>query len=762
MYDLLRDNDLVITNNKMKILKYLNDNKLIINIRIMNLEQFKKQYYGYYDEKAIYYMINKYNYKYGIAKMYLDNFLFIPELKKELLDNNLIIETPLFKESIKRIVIDVDLDPYIEKELKKYETINIEHTKNDYIPFVYEFDDIEDEVNFVALKIIELLKTTDINKIKLVNVGKEYENSLLRIFKFYNIPINLITKKSIYATKSVQKFIKQLKESKSIELALGNIKKDDIYNTIIDVCNRYQFRKLDDTIIYCIESELKHVGVVNTQIDNVIDIVDINDIESNGYYFILGFNLENMPKIYKNEDFLSDEQKSKIGILTSTEKNILEKEKIKDKILNYDNIIITYKLKTFKEEYYKSSLIDELNLEVKRVDDNKFNHSHLYNKLTLAKKLDDFIKFNKYDDDLSLLYSNYSNIPYLKYDNQYKKIDKNLFLDYINNELLLSYSSIDNYYRCNFRYYINNVLKLNPYEENFVLFIGNLFHYILSKAFTVNFDFDSEFNNYISDKKFTYKEQYFIKKLKKELIFTIDVINKQNNDTSLNKELYEQKIYVNKDRNIKINFMGVIDKIKYQEINNKNLLAIIDYKTGNPNINLDNLIYGIEMQLPVYLYLVKNSEFNNIEIAGFYLQKIIHNKLAYKPGMDYENEVKKLYRLEGFSASNIEILEKFDKNYSDSSMIKGMKTSSKGFYQYTKVLNNEKMDNIYKIVDDKIEEAIDDILDVNFSVNPKRIGQDNIGCSNCSFKDICYMKDENIINLKEQNYKDFLGGNIDA
>ena len=482
--------------------------------------------------------------------------------------------------------------------------------------------------------------------------------------------------------------------------------------------------------------------------------------DKDNYYFILSFNQGILPKIYKNEDLISDCEKEKFGIFTSLEKNILEKEKIKNIISSFPNITLSYKLKSYKETYLKSSLIDEVNLEIKKINIDKFNYSNIYNKINLADKLDNYIKFNIKDNNIDLLYSNYKDIPYLKYDNKYTKIDKDNFLKYVNNKLSLSYSSIDNYYRCAFRYYLNNVLKINKYEETFMTYIGNLFHHVLANAFNDGFDFDNCFNSYIKDKTFTNKEKFFIDKLKEDLLFTINVIKKQDESTLLSNALYEQKITINKDNNI--SFTGIIDKLKYEFIDNKNIVSIIDYKTGSPDIDINNTIYGIGMQLPIYLYLAKHSNLDNTEIAGFYLQKIIHNKLKYQENKDYISELEKLYRLEGYSNDDIDILSKFDKNYNDSYMIKGMKTSSKGFYAYTKVLNEEQIDNLINIVENNIDSASNNIINSNFDINPKKIGLNMMGCEFCKFKDICYMKEEDIVNLKEQNYKEFLGGEIDA
>ena len=69
-------------------------------------------------------------------------------------------------------------------------------------------------------------------------------------------------------------------------------------------------------------------------------------------------------------------------------------------------------------------------------------------------------------------------------------------------------------------------------------------------------------------------------------------------------------------------------KLLYKEENNKTYLVIIDYKTGFPHTNLNNTIYGIDMQLPVYLYLAKEGLFKDAEVIGFYLQKILNNEIV--------------------------------------------------------------------------------------------------------------------------------------
>ena len=192
--------------------------------------------------------------------------------------------------------------------------------------------------------------------------------------------------------------------------------------------------------------------------------------------------------------------------------------------------------------------------------------------------------------------------------------------------------------------------------------------------------------------------------------------------------------------------MGIIDKLMYKEENDKTIVAVIDYKTGNTNIDLNKTIYGLSMQLPIYLYLAQNSGLKNVKIAGFYIQNIINKE-------NDENNLK----LNGYSNSKKEILEQFDSSYENSNVIKSMRTKTDGdFYSYSKTLNEIEMNNLINLVDKKIKEGANNILEANFDINPKAIDGINIGCTYCKFKDICFKKEKDIINLKEQNYKEFL------
>ena len=223
----------------------------------------------------------------------------------------------------------------------------------------------------------------------------------------------------------------------------------------------------------------------------------------------------------------------------------------------------------------------------------------------------------------------------------------------------------------------------------------------------------------------------------------------------MNKAYYEEKIVVDKSKSgMDILFKGFVDKMLTND--SENIVSIIDYKTGSPNINLNNAIHGLDLQLLVYVYLARK-KFPEAKIVGFYLQKILNSEISKDYKHTYEALKMDKLKLQGYSNCDTSILEKFDSSYNESKVIKGMRTTSKGLAS-KKVLDDVKIDKLESITEKKIDEAIDGIIKANFSINPKRVGMDNLGCKYCSFKDICFYTEANIENLKEYKNMEFLGG----
>ena len=321
------------------------------------------------------------------------------------------------------------------------------------------------------------------------------------------------------------------------------------------------------------------------------------------------------------------------------------------------------------------------------------------------------------------------------------------------------------YNQCNFKYYLSNVLRLDSFEEKFAQFIGNLYHRILNLLLELGerFDLEKEWNYYLenTDYKFDIKDRIFLIKIKKDLIELIESLKKQQLLTGYDNFYLEKKVEIElENKKVHTVFKGFIDKIMYLEKFGNTYYSIIDYKTGSIDTKIEPMKYGLHMQLPVYMYLIKYGRlFENGIFTGIYYQNILFNYPSCN-GVDELEKIKRdRMKLQGYSIDDTEILERFDTTFMDSEYIKSMKyNEEKGFGTYSKVLNSETVELMTEYTKDKIDELSNDILDSKFDINPKFYDKENISCKFCSFQDICYMKNNDLKYLTKVDNFDFLGG----
>lgn len=763
------NNKILIINDYAKntLLKKINK---LLNIKIITLSELKKNYIYDYDYKSVLYVSNKYNCIPSIARKYIENTYYInneyksrkiellTKIKNDLEENNLLIKNNLYRKFLNNKDIVLYNLKYVDKyylniieELSSTNNIiTYNEEKETSIKKIYRCNNSEEEISFVCSKICELIKSgIDINNIKLTNVKSDYTYIIRKTFKLFNIPINIKSDESIKSTMIVKKFKELYNENisevmdKISELITNNYEKD-IYKSILNVVNKYSDSNYMD-VKEILFDDIDNIKIKRDELKNAVNIIDFKSdlISDNDYVFLINFNEGIIPINHKDEDYLNDIEKNNLGIDTSFTLNEKETNEVIETIKTTNNLILTYSEYNQNNKIYVSSAYSSDILEEEKVNLN-FNNSNNYNKLRLLSEKDDNNKYGTLSSDLLTLSAHYKDEPYLTYNNKYKKISNNKLKNYLNKGLTLSYSSMNTFYQCSFRYYLDNILRVNKYEERFDAVLGSIFHEILSECF-INDDYDVILNyeKLISESTYPFNEseKFFLENLKNELLLIIDTIKEQLKYTSLKQSMYEKEIKIDISSDVKVTFKGFVDKILYDEFNGEKIVVIIDYKTGNPLLNINNSIYGLDMQLPVYIYLIKN-EIKNVRIGGFYLQKILSN-------VSNIQKRKESLKLQGYSNEDIDILEKVDSSYENSCVIKSLRTTQNGFYSYSKIINDEQIDTLYNIVESKVKEARDKILNTEFDINPKEMDDKNIGCKFCKYKDICYMTSSDIVKLKK-------------
>lgn len=418
------------------------------------------------------------------------------------------------------------------------------------------------------------------------------------------------------------------------------------------------------------------------------------------------------------------------------------------------NLTITYKLSSPFNSYSPSFLINDVIFTKVKYENFISNYSNDYNKLMLAKKIDNLIKFNENDEELEILYNNY-NIGYKSYDNKFTGINNEHLLADINDKIIFSYTNISDYYSCPFKFYLARVLKIDKFETTLDQFIGSLFHFVLQNSLDGDMDIDDSYDKYIEehneDIEFTNKVNYFLKVLKEEIHFVVNTIKEQYKHSTHQEVLTEKKVEIDIERKIKTKIKGFVDKIL---VLNNNLL-VVDYKTNTKEVEKDLFEFGIGIQLPIYLYLLKCLD-DNYLVAGMYLQHILDLNQNYDIKKDFIEEKKKKLKLTGITFNDINLISKFDDTYNKSEIITSLSTKDEEIKKTKNILDNSEKEELTTLMENLIMKAIDNVCDGKFDIKPIKIEKHADGCDYCNFKDVCYRK------FKDYNYQEIKKKEVDV
>lgn len=761
-----------ITNHKNSLLKTLSTMANLSPYKVYTLKEFINIYPYEYNEKTLDFIMSEEKVILEVAQKYLDNIILYPVeqintekgnylslLKQKLINNKLLQENKLLKEKFRNVIFKIDENVCSQELLfllKDYDVEILKKEQKHYVPKIYSLNNVEEEITFVLEQVIYLIKKNVPEKnIYLTNVPNDYLHDLKRLGRQMHVPLNIKTETTLQETSLGSLFLKNLplgyeEALKTIQELCKDENDTDIYNDIVNIVNKYMFlQNKEKFIIYALRNTKRQEKNYKTGIQ-VVNYKTYS-FKEDDYVFFLSFNSDTIPKFYKDEDYFEDNIKQKIHFDTTTDKNIKEKKFIENLITSYPHIFITFKKNTLKKEVYPSSLLEKYSIQEGHLN---YNISKEYNEYIFGKLMDNYVKFGTVNDTFIKLSSNHT-ISYQTYDNEYKIINNEKLMSFLKNKLVLSYTHMNDFLACPFSFYLKYILKLNPYEETFNTIIGTIFHKILELKDEEEFDYDYTFKHIIKDYNFSSKEEMLLQNLKEEFRNTLNLLQEREKFTELKEREFEKEIIVPMNEKIPVTFKGKIDALYYNS--ESKIFKIIDYKSGMPFLDASIMPHGFSLQLPTYLYLLKNDEdFKTYTCGGFYLQPLFIDKQKCENKVDYEVTKKNALKALGYSNSNFEILGSVDSSYPNSCQIKSLKVKKDGnFYNYAKIFDKDDLNTLFNLVDNLIHQTIDEITKGQFKIEPKVLdNKKNISCEFCPFKDICFYKDKDKVYINSD--KNFL------
>ncbi len=737
-----------------------------LSFKLMTKEEVISSYYGSLKKDAwLEYMATHVDLSLSSTQLYLNEALKIIEdhqdeqvhalwnIKEELLKNGLIEKKDYFDYFLKKqkiVIFGYEFDQELENLLKKegisysYLQLNYECKKKT----VNVYQTIEEEISGAFQKIIDLyMNGISLDKIHIIYKQECYDFPLVKLAKDFALPLESPYQESILDTEKAHVFLKQYQED--VEQAFAQ--DSEVSRFLNTYYNQYKERISDKGKWLEIFSYLlKKEKIINNHYEQEIDFSSRHLYHDDEYVFILGFEQGCFPYIYQDESYLPDIVKAAIGQATSKQMNKREKKLIDILIFANKNIFLSYKKEALDGVHHPSILIQTREMETipSKLDNYCYSLAYAQKRWCLLR---DYERKYGVKEIETTRYINTQKADYLSFDPTFKGSQ---YYD-IDQFLVHSYSALTNYAQCPYKYYLSNVLRLDPFEGNYYTKLGVFVHALLEKNFRSDYCFESAFEECKKEQEWTKMEEVFVNNLKGRLQelweYNLVHVSLMNNPHFILEQ--ELSFVVSEPYQFKVK--GFIDKIVVLGQNQDNVV-LVDYKTGKDKFDPGYVEFGHNMQLPIYGLLIKNNEhFSNHQIVGMYIQHVMPlYARATTPISEIMKDPQKRisdYALQGLSLLDIERLETFCPYETWPYYLKGITFRNDGSlsgrslkryisdYSVWEGYLNETMEYIKK--------ADERIRNNDFAIRPVRIQYVVEPCDNCPYHDICFVREQDVVTI---------------
>jgi len=541
------------------------------------------------------------------------------------------------------------------------------------------------------------------------------------------------------------------------------------------------------------------------KIPATLDQVVIGDIDRSRSHkikaiYLIGLNDGIFPSVNKNEGFFDDNDRENLKV------NGIELAKGTTEKIYEDNFNIYKAFTTAEERIFLSYVSSDtegkslrpsiLISKVKKIFPNikkksdiiHSNRQILNNKVTfdeLLKQLNN-LNIGKDIDDIWIdVYNYYKNNEYWKYklDKSIKAIDYTNIPEKINKKsinklygdiLKTSISKLEQYKRCPFSFYLKYGLKISDRDSFRIEAVdtGSFMHEVIDVFFTKVREKNIEVKSIkeenlndiveeiVNEKLKLPKNYIFIstpkfrvltKRLKRVIVKSLKYILESlkntdfeitDNEVEFKKGNKYEPIVLELEDNKKVEITGKIDRIDLAKNADGKFVRIIDYKSSVKNLDLNEVIAGLQIQLITYLDAVCKIE--DVMPAGVLYFSLIDPIIKSNKSMtneEIEKEIKKRFKMQGLILADVNIvkmmdtsLEKGNSNIIPAYMDKdGNLSKSK-----SNIISNKQFESLQKYVKNTIKEMSKEIFDGNIELKPYyNTKNKKTPCEYCKYKPIC-------------------------
>lgn len=537
------------------------------------------------------------------------------------------------------------------------------------------------------------------------------------------------------------------------------------------------------------------------------DQVIVGDIERSRTHkvkaiFILGMNDGVFPTVRKDEGFLGDEDRKKLkekgielakGTLEALyEDNFSiykafsaaeEKLFLSYKSTNSDggslrpSILVTKIKKIFPNLKEESDMVyeqDELISSNSCFDELIINLAKFRDGEKIDKKW--FQVYDVFSKNENWKYKLEGAIKALNYTNKPEKISKENIDKLYGNTLNTTVSRLEQYRECSFSYYLKYGLKIRESNEFKVQMVdtGNFMHDVIDTFFKTIRERELNVKN-ITDEEiqkiideivesklligrnyiFTSTDKYKVltRRLKRVIVKSMKYILeslKESDFEVFGSELEFKKgkdyepIKLELENGKKVEITGKIDRIDLAKNENGKYIRIIDYKSSVKNIDLNEVVAGLQIQLLTYLDATcKIEEMMPAGVLYFSLIDPVIKADKYMTDEQIEEVIKKKFKMNGLILADVKVVKMMDKKLEsgNSNVVPAYIDKEGNLSKKSNAVTKEQFEDLQKYTAKIIKEISEEILSGNISLNPYyNTKTKKTPCEYCEYKPICQFK----------------------
>lgn len=338
--------------------------------------------------------------------------------------------------------------------------------------------------------------------------------------------------------------------------------------------------------------------------------------------------------------------------------------------------------------------------------------------------------------------------------------------------MYLSASRLEDYFNCRFRYFCKFGLMARPLQKAQMnaMQTGTVIHYVLehvlSEVGTKKLSGESEahiriiVNKYLNQyfetqlgdtTEFTKRFKYQFMRLSKMLYSVVIRLADEFAHSSFQAEAFE--LSIDQDGDVQpsviqledgtVRIRGAVDRVDVLNKDGEKYIRVVDYKSGNKKFKLSDVLYGLNLQMFVYLFTIcsdKKSRFSGIPAGVLYMHAA--RSVFSVDGGDAEQTLK----ADADSEYKMKGIVLYDQEHD---ILNEMEDGVKGRFipvHYTKsglkgcFASLEGLGRIAKKINTLIAEMGNGLHAGHIEQNPINGKDHNYTCDYCDYSDVCASK----------------------